>query len=386
MCLSILGTWQGESGEKWSSAQGLESVLLSIQSLLSSNPIENEPGYERVKADDPESKAYVAKIRHETLRISIVERLETLLNAQRGELESCFTESMPGSDLDTSECPQRRPSAEELNSGVPSAFEYDAEATFNSLDSTYWDPFTDLMKQRFMWYYDSYLHSIESNSVEQKDHDKFVNLDFESAGNGMSGQFDYQMLRKRLERIMDRLEEERSSWVQRGVSLLKNGSHVANRLNYAYPQMKHKWNESQNSGAHMEVDLADPANPFVWTLTFFGKPSYLGDTPHSLDDGVFVMRMFIPPDFPESQPRVIFETTIYHHRVTSRQFLCYVPKKPDEISSHLEAIFDTITDKDITYDPRTRVNIEPFELYWGGPEKRKIYDRKQRRSAQDSLD
>ena len=44
VCLSILGTWHGEKGEEWSSAQGLESVLLSIQSLMSPNPWENEPG------------------------------------------------------------------------------------------------------------------------------------------------------------------------------------------------------------------------------------------------------------------------------------------------------------------------------------------------------
>jgi ubiquitin-conjugating enzyme E2 Z len=36
VCLSILGTWAGEtSGEEWSSAQGLESVLISIQSRKS---------------------------------------------------------------------------------------------------------------------------------------------------------------------------------------------------------------------------------------------------------------------------------------------------------------------------------------------------------------
>ena len=54
VCLSILGTWRGERGEQWSSAQGLESILISIQSLMSSNPYENEPGYEN--ANTPEDK------------------------------------------------------------------------------------------------------------------------------------------------------------------------------------------------------------------------------------------------------------------------------------------------------------------------------------------
>lgn len=58
-------TWQGEKGEEWSSAQGLESVLISIQSLMSSNPYENEPGYE-APTDDPERQRdmanYIAKV------------------------------------------------------------------------------------------------------------------------------------------------------------------------------------------------------------------------------------------------------------------------------------------------------------------------------------
>lgn len=64
VCLSILGTWQGENGEQWSSAQGLESVLLSIQSLMSNNPYENEPGFEDSKADKDKHarEAYCAKV------------------------------------------------------------------------------------------------------------------------------------------------------------------------------------------------------------------------------------------------------------------------------------------------------------------------------------
>ena len=62
VCLSILGTWRAEtSGEQWSSAQGLESVLISIQSLMSPNPYENEPGFER--SDDQKGMSdYIAKV------------------------------------------------------------------------------------------------------------------------------------------------------------------------------------------------------------------------------------------------------------------------------------------------------------------------------------
>lgn len=57
-------TWRGEPGEEWSAAQGLESILLSIQSLMSSNPYENEPGFEEANEaqDKKNQKEYVQKV------------------------------------------------------------------------------------------------------------------------------------------------------------------------------------------------------------------------------------------------------------------------------------------------------------------------------------
>ena len=57
-------TWRGERGEEWSSAQGLESILISIQSLMSSNPYENEPGFENANGPDDKKLQghYVAKV------------------------------------------------------------------------------------------------------------------------------------------------------------------------------------------------------------------------------------------------------------------------------------------------------------------------------------
>ena len=41
VCLSILGTW---SGPKWTTIMDISTVLLSLQSLLDSNPLSHEPG------------------------------------------------------------------------------------------------------------------------------------------------------------------------------------------------------------------------------------------------------------------------------------------------------------------------------------------------------
>ena len=42
VCISILGTW---SGPQWTTVMDISSVLLTIQSLLDDNPLDNEPGY-----------------------------------------------------------------------------------------------------------------------------------------------------------------------------------------------------------------------------------------------------------------------------------------------------------------------------------------------------
>jgi ubiquitin-protein ligase len=48
VCLSILNTWEGE---KWSSIQTSRSILLTLQSILSTDPLLNEPGIRETHKD-----------------------------------------------------------------------------------------------------------------------------------------------------------------------------------------------------------------------------------------------------------------------------------------------------------------------------------------------
>ncbi|EME48952.1 hypothetical protein DOTSEDRAFT_67858 [Dothistroma septosporum NZE10] len=381
VCLSILGTWRGNPGEEWSSAQGLESVLLSIQSLMSSNPYENEPGYETAKKEEPKPSAYIAKIRHESLRISVMQRMESVLQMkpERPEpvakkLKSKATAIVPG------EAPQSPPDSNSESPSSSSAYEYDAEATFHALDFAQWDPFADVVKRRFLWYYDSYIRSIDKFSGEQKDGAAFKRMEFEYPPNSMEGNFDYKGLRSRLEAILDKLNEEKRHWEQQGVQQVAQASQIATQLAFQFKQLQHRWNEGQYSGPRLEINLPNSNNPFVWQLTLFGEPM------SNLDGGIFNIKLHIPPTFPAAQPRVTVETPIFHHRVSSNGNLCYFPAKEDEINSHLQAIVASIVDNDdeVKYDPRCAVNPESFELRFGGTDKRKIYNRKLRRSAQES--
>ena len=67
-----------------------------------------------------------------------------------------------------------------------SAYEYDAEATFNLLEAGNWDPLADLMKRRFLWYYDTYARTIETAGKEQPDGKAFQMTEFEGGQNSMS--------------------------------------------------------------------------------------------------------------------------------------------------------------------------------------------------------
>jgi ubiquitin-protein ligase len=48
VCVSILNTW---NGDKWSSCQTINSILLTLCSLLNNSPLENEPGQTKESQD-----------------------------------------------------------------------------------------------------------------------------------------------------------------------------------------------------------------------------------------------------------------------------------------------------------------------------------------------
>ncbi|TKA73320.1 hypothetical protein B0A49_03129 [Cryomyces minteri] len=363
VCLSILGTWRGEPGEEWSTAQGLESILISIQSLMSSNPYENEPGFEDANSVDDKilQKAYVAKIRHETLRISVIQRLEEWLK-------------IPFISTNGTTCEAAAPEQPQSYE----VYEYDAERDYRESAEDYlFDPFKDLCKQRFLWYYDSYMLAIEKASKLDKDGTKFTQMVFEGGGNSMDGKFHYTQLKRRLGVIRERLDAETKSWAEEGKTLAQKNSSLAVNLLGRFEQIVAAY--KQNSSAMVEVELVD-GNPFVWQLTLFGKPMT------NLDGGLFKVRMCISPRYPDEQPRVTVETPLFHQRVSKDGVLCYVPQQPDDAQSHIEAIVTAIEDESPRYDPRTLVNPEAAQLLWGSAQDKKLYNRKMRRSAQDSVD
>lgn len=355
VCLSILGTWRGERGEEWSAAQGLESILLSIQSLMSSNPYENEPGFEDANEphDKKNQKEYVAKIRHETLRISIIQRMEEYLGISGGSAAAPSQAEREMYDLDMSE-------EDQDESSVP------------------WEPFKDLVKHRFLWYYESYLAAIAEARTGVEDGQPFTRMPFEGASNVMDGKFNYTELERRLRHIKSVLDAETEKSAMEGLQpKIKDGT-VAVNLARQFEQVRDSY---KSSDVPHSVELED-GNPFVWNLTYFGRPMT------NLDGGLFRIKLRFSPRFPEEQPLVKFETPVFHHRIAPDGTPCYFPNpsRREDVRQHIDAIIAALEEEQPPYDPRTLVRPEAHKLFWGTAENRKMYNRRLRRSVQQSLE
>ena len=240
------------------------------------------------------------------------------------------------------------------------------------------EPFKDLLKNRFLWYYESYLAAVQEGKEELKDGQPFAKMPFEGPGNTMDGKFHYTELERRLKNIKKVLEEESLRWEAEGAAAQSAETTVAVNLQRQYEQVVELY--KQTDTPH-DVQLVEN-NPFVWRLTYFGKPMT------NLDGGLFRILLRFSPRFPEEQPRAKFETKIFHHRVSIDGIPCYIPaaSRREDVKSHLDAIIDAIEEEEPPYDPRTLVNPEAFKLYWGKPEDRKVYGRRIRRSAQQSVE
>ncbi|PYH93939.1 ubiquitin-conjugating enzyme [Aspergillus ellipticus CBS 707.79] len=324
-------TWRGERGEQWSSAQCLESLLISMQT--------------KSPTDKQNMDAYVAKIRHETLRIAVIEPLETSLNI------------LPSGDLDLL---------------AARASDSDDQLLYEDEKPSF-DPFCDFRKSRFMWYFEPYMQSIDAAEVESPRKCKFKRMPFESSNNAMDGDFDYAELRRRMIVIKDRIISETRNWAVEGLLAKEQEWGIAASLQRQYEQIVESLKHQNN--ITVDLNLVDE-NPFVWKLTYFGRPMT------HLDGGMFKIMIYLSPRFPEEQPRVFMETAFFHVRVSKEGVLCYVPKRTEEMRYHIEGIVATLEEEHPPYDPRTTVNPEASRLFWGSASDRKKYNRELRRSVE----
>lgn len=297
----------------------------------------------------------LAQIRHESLRITVIQRLEEYLGiSATGVVQA--QPSIDGEDDDMSENEVDR--------------DFD-EASLN------FDPFRDLCKRRFLWYYDSYLLAIESAKKDVTDGQQFVRMPFECTGNGMEGKFNYTELERRLRLIRKTMDAETDRWAEEGLASKKKESGVASNLQRQYEQVVEAYKRDKN--VTLDIELVDK-NPFVWSITYFGRPMT------NLDGGLFRIQLHFSPRFPEEHPRAKFITKLFHHRIASDGTPCYKSRRLEDVKSHIEAIIEALEEESPPYDPRTMVNPEAAKLYWGSEDDKKKYNRQLRRAVQRSVE
>lgn len=235
--------------------------------------------------------------------------------------------------------------------------------------------FYDLRKQRFLWYYESYMHTVDVESEKVIPSQLFGEMPFEMNGNKMTGRFDYADLKSRLITVKDKLMKETMQWTDEGLKAKKDDMSIASNLSLQYQQILKDFIERKYFS--LDLSLVD-GNPFTWDATYFGRPGA------HLDGGVFNIIIHLSPWFPQKQPRVFFKTLIFHHHVFKNGILCYHTDRPGEMKHHIQTIVRTIEEESPPFDPRTTMSLEATKLFWGTPNERKKYYRALRRSVEDS--
>eukprot|EP01059_Diplonema_ambulator_P019686 TRINITY_DN33315_c0_g1_i1.p1 TRINITY_DN33315_c0_g1~~TRINITY_DN33315_c0_g1_i1.p1 ORF type:complete len:457 (+),score=157.97 TRINITY_DN33315_c0_g1_i1:102-1472(+) len=358
VCLSILGTWRGETSEIWRSAYSVGYVLNAIQSLImNQEPYHNEPGFEKeilemeAESDDDkgdasmnpgasssqgqvtqgsvkkrrrdpedvkaEAAAYSDKIQHESLRVAVCDVLENVLSGKT---------------------------------------EY----------------FRPEIKREFLMRYETY-HSIAKKGVV-KDGQMFVKTPFEYPTNLSEGKFDYASIIERLEKISKQLEDETEMWRQKGAELTRRKSYLASTLRDEHARLLQDGMHGCSGGP------IDPENMFVWNLSVM-QPEGL------LEEGMFNIEIV----FPESRdeyPRVRFKTKMYHPNISPSGIPCFpIPSSKQESIDYIFSSIRKLLCSEPNPSTATWVNVEAAELCFSNdPEKQKSWRRKAKQLARQSME
>lgn len=132
-----------------------------------------------------------------------------------------------------------------------------------SSEDAAFEPFIDLIKRRFLWYYDTYLDTIAKEQKSVIEGEQFLKMPFEHAGNLMEGKFLYLVLEKRLRNIREVLDEEPNQWAEEGKAAAVKEMGVAVNLRRQFEQTLEHYRKEDS--VTVDLELVDD-NPFVWRL------------------------------------------------------------------------------------------------------------------------
>lgn len=321
VCLSILGTWTGESADEWRSTYSVNYILRAIQSLImTSKPYHNEPGYEEMKSEyskPEEVQLYSSKIKHEVLRVAVCSVLEECFHSKKENL------------------------------------------------------FKDIIKHYFLFYYDSYVRrALEDMKL---DGNEFAIMPFEYPENGAYGKYNYQNIVSRLSEIKGKLEKETELWKKQGHEWTKSES------GWYYFKMLEENEKIKKGDPRLEVGIStgpvSEDNLFYWNASIFGPEGTMWE------GGIFHLELvFHNSDAP---PRVRFLTEMWHPHITKDgiPFFRVLPGIKEPVIPILLEIYKLLKNEPNS-SSATWINREAAEQYFSKNEemkkeyKKRVTDRK----------
>lgn len=96
ICLSTLGTWKQST---WQPTMNLAGIARTLMSILTPNPIVNEPSFERTKPESVNGKTYTQIVEYEIIRVAVLDQLDYLYRENPG-IYIHFADMMKRSFLD----------------------------------------------------------------------------------------------------------------------------------------------------------------------------------------------------------------------------------------------------------------------------------------------
>jgi len=378
VCLSILGTWRGESAEVWRSSYSIRYVLSAIQSLImNGEPYHNEPGFEKetlalpVDSDEESPGAPAASSSPEAAEAPAAAAtgsapsgsgpvqtspVGAVVKRRRRDPKDVKEEATAYADKIQHEC-LRVAVCEVMDTVLSGKLEF----------------FKAEIKREFLMRYETYME-LAQRRVGDKDGKAFVKTPFEYPSNIADGTFNYARLVQRLQKLRESLDAETEAWRQKGFESTRRKSYVASTLKDEHVRLQQEGIDGVSGGP------IDPANMFVWNLSVM-QPEGL------LEEGMFNVEVVFP-ESKDEYPRVRFKTPMFHPNISPSGYPCvHIPTgKQDSIDFIFKSV-KTILAEEPCPSSATWVNLEAAEMCFSAdPDKHKQWRRKCKQLARQSME
>eukprot|EP01006_Ploeotia_vitrea_P060949 TRINITY_DN76918_c0_g1_i1.p1 TRINITY_DN76918_c0_g1~~TRINITY_DN76918_c0_g1_i1.p1 ORF type:complete len:445 (-),score=58.21 TRINITY_DN76918_c0_g1_i1:147-1481(-) len=350
VCLSILGTWRGETTEVWRSSYSVAYVLNAIQSLIMNTvPYHNEPGYEEE---------------------SIAKHTTTTTTTTEGEEEGGSSHLKRDPEMIKKEI------AAYSNKILYENIRVAVCDVVDQVCSGKIEYFKAFIKREFLLRYETYLAICTAN--KELDGQQFQTMPFEYAGNVAEGKYDYTNLITRLQGIKQRLDEETEQWKQKGKELTARRSYISSTLKDEHTKLNQELDGSFSgfSGGPVSDD-----NAFVWEVTLFGPESTI------YEEGMFKIEIIFNED-PNEIPRVRFLSNMFHPNISPSGYPWFniPPGKQDSVEFLLTSCKKLLTTEP-NASPATWVNEEAAKACFHKEEEtRKQWKKKVRQLARQTME